>query len=258
MTGEDPPAGCTAELPTPPTPHLNETGADRIMARRNWLRIRKLHDWDISPKEAVRLQKRLAGRVVQEWDGRPVGTVGGADVSFPSRREAIAAFCVLSFPDFRILEYAVGKSPVTFPYVPGLLSFREIPALLAVMREIETGPDVIICDAHGFAHPRRMGLASHLGILIDTPTIGCAKSRLFGEHDAPGRRKGSRVSLREPDGAVIGRVVRTRTGVKPLYVSVGNRVDLDTAVRIVLECCTRFRLPEPARTAHRLAGGWIP
>jgi deoxyribonuclease V len=225
---------------------------------RSWLRVRKLHRWDLSPKEAVRLQRSLTGRVVPVWDGRSVRAVGGADVSFPSRREAAAAFCVLSFPGFEILEYAVKKSPVAFPYVPGLLSFREIPALLAAMREVETAPDVIICDAQGLAHPRGMGLAAHLGILIDTPTIGCAKSRLFGEHDEPGQRKGQHVPLRGPDGSVIGRVVRTRTAVRPVYVSIGNRVDLDTSVRIVLDCCTSFRLPEPARAAHRLAGGWEP
>lgn len=228
------------------------------MTGANWLRVRKLHGWDLTPKEAIRLQESLTDRMVPEWDGRSVRKVGGADVSFPSRHEALAAFCILSFPGFEVLEYAVKKTPVSFPYVPGLLSFREIPALLAAMRNVETEPDVIICDAQGLAHPRAMGLATHLGLLIDTPTIGCAKSRLFGEHADPGREKGSRTWLRGKGGEIIGAVVRTRTDVKPVFVSIGNRVDLETSIRIVVDCCPTYRLPETTRTAHGLAAGKLP
>lgn len=228
------------------------------MRKARWLRIRSLHSWDLSPREAVQVQQELRRYVKPRWDGRKIDTIAGADVSFPTRREAVAAFCVLSYPDLDVLGYSVQRRACEFPYVPGLLAFRELPALLGAMEEVRTEPDVIICDAQGLAHPRGMGLATHLGILIGRPTIGCAKSKLFGSFEKPGTTRGDSSPITNDEGEVIGAVLTTRTGVKPVFVSVGNLVDLETAVRVVLACCTRYRLPEPARLAHRLASNPPP
>jgi deoxyribonuclease V len=142
---------------------------------------------------------------------------------------------------------------ITFPYVPGLLAFREGPVVLAALEQVSDPPDVLLFDGQGLAHPRRLGLATHIGVLLDRPSIGCAKSRLCGEHEEPPAERGGWVPLRDGD-EVIGGVVRTRAGVRPVYVSVGHRVDLETAVSLVVACCTRYRLPEPTRRAHRAAG----
>jgi len=219
------------------------------------MKVRNFHRWDISPAEASEVQRALRELVVPVWDGRAVTTVAGADVSFPSRNEALAAVCVLSYPDLKLLECAVAKRRCTFPYVPGYLAFREIPALLEALRKIAAEPDVIICDAQGLAHPRGMGLATHLGIILDRPTVGCAKSRLFGNHHDPGRLKGDQSPLVDTDGKVIGAVLRTRSGVKPVFVSIGNQVDLKMSAELVGGCCPRYRLPETTRIAHKLAAG---
>lgn len=169
----------------------------------------------------------------------------------PERRLALASIVVLTFPERELVESSEGAAPPDFPYIPGLLSFREMPAILAAWARPTVRPDVMMCDAHGVAHPRGFGLASHLGVVLDLPTIGCAKSRLFGTHRLPAA-KGRSVPLRHPqDGSVLGAVVRTRTGVRPIYVSIGHLVDLPFAVRSVLRCARRFRLPEPTRLAHR-------
>jgi deoxyribonuclease V len=169
----------------------------------------------------------------------------------PERRLALASIVVLTFPELEVVESSEGAAPLDFPYIPGLLSFREMPAILAAWARLTVRPDVLLCDAHGVAHPRGFGLASHLGVALDLPTIGCAKSRLFGTHRLPAAAKGRSVPLRHPqDGSVLGAVVRTRTGVRPIYVSIGHLVDLPFAVRTVLRCARRFRLPEPTRLAH--------
>lgn len=183
----------------------------------------------------------------------PVRVVGGVDVSIKKER-ARAAVVLLSFPDLQPLEAATAELPVGFPYVPGLLAFREGPVVLAALERLRGRPDVLIFDAQGLAHPRRMGLATHIGVLLDQPSVGCAKSRLCGEHEEPSPERGSWVPLMSGE-ETIGAVVRTRTDVRPLYVSVGHRVDLETAVELVFSCCTRYRLPEPTRWAHRVAGG---
>jgi len=216
------------------------------------------HPWNLSPEEAIVLQQRLASQVRETPLPASPRTVGGIDVSFPDRDTALAAVVILSYPDQTPLAQATAKLPATFPYVPGLLSFRETPVVLAALEKLSEFPDVFICDAQGRAHPRRLGLASHLGLLLDHPTIGCAKSRLIGSHGQLPTAKGAQVPLYDGKEQ-IGAVVRTRTGVKPVYVSVGHRVSLVEAVEIVLTCSTRYRLPEPTRLAHQVAAGkYIP
>lgn len=218
------------------------------------MRFRSLHSWDLTPGEALEVQRRLRSSV--ETVDRLSGprTVAGVDVGFADRTTAVAAVAVLGFPGLETLEEVWVRRPVDFPYVPGLLSFREVPAVLAALERLSRAPDLILCDAHGFAHPRRFGLACHLGLVTDRPAVGVAKSRLVGRHRDPASERGSRCDLVDGD-EVIGAVVRTRTAVRPVYVSVGHRVGLDTAVDLVLRCTTRYRLPEPTRRADRLASG---
>jgi deoxyribonuclease V len=213
------------------------------------------HPWDLSVAEARALQLRLAEKVVAEttFDPSAVRTVAGVDVGFRDK-VAQAAVVVLSFPDLEPLEYALGRAPVTFPYVPGLLTFREGPSVLNALEKLAIWPDLFLFDGHGLAHPRRFGLAAHMGVILDRASIGCAKSRLTGSHDEPGQAVGDWVPLRDCD-ETIGAVVRSRAKVKPLYVSVGHRVDLPTSIDLVLHCTRGYRLPETTRFAHRVAGG---
>jgi deoxyribonuclease V len=177
--------------------------------------------------------------------------VAGADVSTEGDR-AFATVAVLDFPGLSVVEVQGFEAPLEFPYVPGLLAFREIPSVAGALRKVETAVDAVILDAQGLAHPRRMGLASHIGLFLDVPTVGCAKSLLVGKFEEPGPKKGDATDLVHR-GEVVGRVVRTRERVSPVYVSVGNGIDLDSAVELVLACCTRYRLPEPTRQAHNAA-----
>lgn len=211
------------------------------------------HRWDLSPKEAVALQRELAARVREQALPAPPRTIAGVDMSVRDRAVR-AAVAVLSFPELAVIERAVWEGPVEFPYVPGLLSFREIPAVLRALAQLSALPDLIMADAQGRAHPRRIGLASHLGVLLDHPVIGVAKSRLTGTYAEPGPGRGATSPLLDGEEQ-IGAVLRTRAGVGPLFVSVGHRVTLDDAVRLTLVCATRFRLPEPTRQAHRLSRG---
>jgi deoxyribonuclease V len=211
------------------------------------------HPWAVSLEEARRIQTSLRERVEVEDRLGPVATVAGVDVGFEDgNRITRAAVAVLSFPDLGLITSAIARQPTSFPYVPGLLSFREIPAVLAALDQLSELPDLILCDGQGYAHPRRFGIASHLGVLLDRPTIGVAKTRLTGEHDPPPAARGGWVPLRDGD-EVIGAVLCTRPGVKPVYVSIGHRVCLATAIGYTLRCLTRFRLPETTRWAHRLA-----
>jgi deoxyribonuclease V len=211
------------------------------------------HPWDLSTDEARALQEHLAGKVVATTSFEPTAlrTVAGVDVGLRCNI-ARAAVVVLRFPELEPVEYATTQAPVSFPYVPGFLAFREAPSVLAALERLETWPDLFIFDAHGLAHPRRLGLACHMGVILDSPSIGCAKSRLVGSHDVPGNRFGDWVPLTD-EGEIIGAVVRSRPGVRPIYVSVGHRVDLETAVGMVLRCTRGFRLPETTRYAHRAA-----
>ncbi len=210
--------------------------------------------WNVTPAEGIEIQKRLRPLVRRSWDARAIGLVAGADVHFPSRGSARAAIAVLSYPSLDIVDWSVFEGPCAFPYVPGLLSFREIPPLLEALRALRAAPDCVLCDGHGVAHPRGLGLASHFGLVTGIPAIGCAKSPLFGRFDEPGPNRGSESAVMDPAGKRIGSVLRTRDRTRPLYVSIGHLVSLRKAVSIVLACADRFRIPEPLRAAHRLAG----
>jgi len=218
------------------------------------MEFKALHPCDLNPKHAIALQKQLADRVLLESSlPEPVNTVAGVDVSYKKwGRLFYAAVVVLDYESMTVLEAITASGECNFPYVPGLLSFRELPVLLQAFKKLETVPDVILVDAQGFAHPRRLGLASHLGLWLDLPTIGCAKSRLCGAHEEPGLEKGCWMPLLD-GGEEIGRVVRTRARVKPLYVSPGHKVGFDGAMEIALHCSRGYRLPEPTRQAHLLS-----
>jgi deoxyribonuclease V len=204
-----------------------------------------------TPREAVAEQRVLATRIVRT--GRPrVSTVLGVDTSVRAGH-VHAAVCLYSFPGLELLASATAVRPVEFPYIPGLLTYRELPALREAYRSLAGVPDVLLVDGHGLAHPRRCGIASHLGLVFDRPSIGCAKSLLVGEHRAPGPRRGACTRLVHR-GEVVGSCLRTRTGVSPIYVSIGHRIGLAEAVRLVLACARGKRLPEPIRAADRLAG----
>jgi deoxyribonuclease V len=219
------------------------------------MRIRHRHRWDVTAAEAIALQQELRGEVIAVDRFSRVDTVAGVDVGFEERGAVTrAAVAVLSFPELKLREYAIARRPTEFPYVPGLLSFREIPAVLDALQRLERLPDMLLCDGQGRAHPRRFGIACHLGVLTDLPAIGVAKSRLVGAHAPLDETKGAQQPLYDK-GEVIGTVLRTRHGVRPLYISVGHRVALDTAVDYVLRCTTRYRLPETTRAAHKLASG---
>lgn len=210
------------------------------------------HRWNVTPTQAVAIQRRLADRVAVKGLIPNARWIGGADAAF-TRDGAIcvAAALVWDALDHVVVEEAVAVRPVRFPYVPGLLSFRELPALLAALRKLRRTPDVIFFDGQGLAHPRRMGLASHAGLILDHPTLGCAKSLLVGSFRMPARHAGDATPLTD-GGDRIGAVVRTRDDVKPVFVSVGHRLSLNEAVRLVLMCRTRYRLPEPTRLADQL------
>jgi deoxyribonuclease V len=218
------------------------------------LKTKSLHRWDVTPAQAREIQEKLAGRVISEDRlKKRISYVAGVDVGFEDGGATTrAALAVLSFPDLQLYEYAVARLPTAFPYVPGLLSFREAPAALQALKTIRQVPDLLLCDGQGLAHPRRFGLACHIGLLAGIPTIGVAKTRLVGEHGELPTEKGSRIDLLHK-GERIGMVVRTRDAVKPVYVSVGHKVSLETAVNYVLRCTTKYRLPETTRWADRIA-----
>lgn len=211
------------------------------------------HSWRLTPRQAVELQSRLKSKVITADRVGRVRHVAGTDVGFErGGRVTRAAVAVLTFPALELADYAVVRKPTRFPYVPGLLSFREIPALLSALAMLNVRPDLVLCDGQGLAHPRRCGLASHLGLVSGLPTIGVAKSRLIGIHDEPPQRRGAWMPLRD-DGETIGAVVRSRAHVRPIFVSSGHRVSLKTAIAFTMACVTRFRLPETTRWAHHLA-----
>lgn len=224
------------------------------MKARGMGKSRSLHEWRLSPKEAVELQERLRPKVIYRGAVRPLRWVAGVDVAYKDGgARARAAVVVCRWPEMEVLEERVAEEPVRFPYVPGLLSFREAPAALAALSKLSHPIDCLLVDGQGRAHPRRFGLACHLGLWIGRPTIGCAKSRLYGRVSSPGPEKGSREPLLDADGEVLGAAVTTRDRCKPLYVSVGHRVSLEEAVEIVLACCRRTKHPEPLRLADRLS-----
>jgi deoxyribonuclease V len=217
------------------------------------MKTHTLHRWDVEPSEARKIQDSLAFQVVKRDTFTSISKVCGVDVSFKGGT-ASAACVVMSFPDLEVLAHSTHSTPVRFPYIPGLLSFREIPPLLHALETLHVDPDLIIADGQGIAHTRALGLASHLGLLLDTPTIGCAKSRLVGSYEEPGEERFDWEYLYNGDD-VIGAVLRTRRGVKPVFVSIGHRIALHSAMYYVSRCCMKYRITEPVRVAHRLAGG---
>ena len=218
-----------------------------------------LHSWTLEPGEAIKVQAALRERLVLAWDGRELRTVGGVDVSVKGET-ARAAIVVLSYPELEPIEDVIADAPLVFPYIPGLLTFREGPAILAAWQRLGTVPDFLMFDGQGIAHPRGIGIAAQMGLWLKRPSIGVAKSWLYGVYTAPGSQRGDAAELRDKHDPtrVIGQVLRTRSGVKPVYVSPGHLIDVPHSVELVLACCTRYRLPEPTRRAHQVAGGLNP
>src|SRR5215475_9291343 len=211
-----------------------------------------LHSWDLTPTEAIDVQKRLRGMVRLQPLARTVNTIAGADISYNKFSDTVyAGIVVLSLPDLRVIESAGVRTVSKFPYVPGLLSFREVPPLLEAWEKLKTKPDVLMLDGQGIAHPRRFGIACHIGVLLDWPTVGCAKSILVGKYGELGLEAGSRSALIDK-GEQVGVALRTKNKVAPVYVSPGHLIDLDSAVDLVLRSTTKYRLPETTRQAHLL------
>ncbi len=217
------------------------------------MKVPDLHDWEMSPRDALALQKELAAQVgLRNKLPDPVATVAGVDVSYEKHgHHFFAGVVVLSLPSLEIIEQARAVGESTFPYVPGLLSFRELPLVIEAFRRLHTVPDAVLVDGQGLAHPRGLGMACHLGLWLGLPTVGCAKSRLCGTHPEPGPLRGDSVPLVLGE-KTVGAVLTTRSNVKPLYISPGHLVDIPAAVSLVLSCCSRYRLPEPTRLAHLL------
>lgn len=218
------------------------------------MKINQRHSWALTVEEAIAIQEQLQGEVITEDQLKePIQYVAGVDMGFEEDGTiSRAAVAVLSFPDLQVQETGIARRPTTFPYIPGFLSFREIPAILDVLEKLTLTPDIILCDGQGIAHPRRFGIACHLGVLVDIPAIGVAKSLLIGKHQELPEERGAWQPLihkRE----TIGAVLRTRVGVKPLYVSPGHRISLPTAIDYVLRCTPKYRLPETTRIADKLA-----
>ena len=219
------------------------------------MKVERLHHWQVSINEALDIQLRLAARVSRVSEVATPRFIAGVDISATKAQGmATGAVVILSYPELRLVETEIVNEKLNFPYIPGLLSFRESPLVLAACEKLTVAPDLVLVDGQGVAHPRRMGLASHLGLFLDAPTIGCAKSRLCGRHEELGAEPGSYAELVD-NGEIIGAVLRTKPGVSPLYISIGHKVDLQTAIHWVLECCRGYRLPEPTRLAHLAAGG---
>ena len=210
------------------------------------------HRWSVTTRQAIAIQQRLAERVRERPPRKELHLVAGVDAAFSrDGNSCIAGVVLWDSLEHEVIERHVAVRRLTFPYVPGLLSFREAPAVIGALRKLRVRPDALICDGHGRAHPRRCGLACHLGVLSGLSTVGCAKSRLVGEYREPRAERGASSRLMH-EGQIVGHVLRTRTGVKPVFVSVGHEIDLAAAVNLVLHCATRFRLPEPTRLADRL------
>ncbi len=219
------------------------------------MQYQDLHPWNVTPQEARQLQNDLRHQVVPVDQFDTIKTVAGVDIGLKNNI-ALASVVVLNFPDLQVVDGVVAESHVSFPYIPGFLSFREIPPLLVAFARLQTEPDLVIVDGQGIAHPRRFGLASHLGLILDKPTIGCAKSRLCGQYTEPDTEKGAYTYLLDKD-ETIGAALRTRTNVSVVYVSIGHRISLDSARKFTIACCPRFRLPETTRYAHKAASGKI-
>jgi deoxyribonuclease V len=215
------------------------------------MKANALHPWQVTTHEAIAIQKRLRTQVITDSTVDAIHYVAGADIATSKDSpKAYAGVVVLSYPTLEVVEERGIEDEVTFPYIPGLLAFREGPALIKVFEQLTTEPDVIVFDGQGLAHPRGMGIATHMGLVFDKPSIGCAKSLLFGRYQEPDHEKGAWADLRDPQGHLIGAVVRSKPKTTPIFVSIGHRIDLPTAIRILIECTRGVRIPEPTRLAH--------
>jgi len=213
------------------------------------------HPWNLNSSQARELQTRLSNEVIRHNCSRDFKLIAGIDVSVSRfSRSGRAAVVVLDYRSLELCEVSAVEGAIDFPYIPGLLSFREAPLALRAWKGLRSHPDLLMVDGQGIAHPRRLGIASHLGLLLNIPSIGCAKSRLIGTHSSLPEKAGSYRLLRE-NNEIIGAAVRTKQSTRPIYVSIGHRIDLDTAISLVLRCCRRYRLPQPTRMAHIAAGG---
>lgn len=218
------------------------------------MKFQPLHKWNLPPSEAVELQKQLSYEVITTDDfEKPIKTVAGIDLGYDLHTNICrAAAVVLKFPELELIESSETFMPIQFPYVPGLLSFRETPAAIAVLEKLETLPDLILCDGQGLAHPRRFGIACHIGIITNLPTIGVAKSVLVGKFKTPGETRGSTAPMIHR-GEEVGVALRTRNKVQPVYISIGHKISLETAIKYVLDCAPKYRLPETTRLADKMA-----
>ncbi len=220
------------------------------------MEVKHLHPWHLTSPEAKNIQETLAKKVIREDTSLNISTVCGVDVGFGKEGKAHAACVVMSYPVLEVIDYITVNTTVDFPYIPGLLSFREIPSFIPALERLKIEPDLILCDGHGIAHPRRFGIASHLGLLLDKPVVGCAKSKLIGTYHEPDNKRGSYEYLYH-SGEIIGAVMRTRSGVKPVFISIGHKLSLKRALDLILHCCTKYRIPEPIRCAHMKASDGV-
>lgn len=219
------------------------------------MQLQQLHSWNLNPSQAQDIQRKLAVLVSKNGETFLPKFIAGVDISATNHQEiATGAVVLLSYPQLTLLDVVVAEQRINFPYIPGLLSFRELPLVIDAYQKLSVMPDLILVDGQGIAHPRRFGLASHLGLLLDVPSIGCAKSRLCGSHEPVEDAIGSLAELKEGE-EVIGVALRTKERVKPLYVSIGHKIDLKTAIFWVMQCCRGYRIPEPTRLAHLAAKG---
>lgn len=219
----------------------------------NTSHYRKLHEWDLDPKDAIKVQKELREKLIfKEFEGEPE-VVAGVDLSFPSKREGLAVIVLLEYPSMRVIKYVSERVEINFPYIPGLLVFREGPAFLKAWEKLDIKPDVVVFDGQGIAHPRGIGIASHMGLFIELPTIGVAKSRLYGWHEEIPDEYWARSPLRDRSGRVIGYAVRTKSGGKPIYISPGHLMDVESSYRLIKKMSIPGkRIPEPTRIADAL------
>ncbi|MCX6012601.1 MAG: deoxyribonuclease V [Chloroflexi bacterium] len=223
----------------------------------NFVNIKNLHEWIVPIQQAIEIQYKLASQVICRDIINDVRFIGGVDISVKKGiKVATAAIVILEYPGLKLVDSITVQNEVRFPYIPGLLSFREIPVLLPAFKQLSIQPDLILVDGQGIAHPRRIGLASHLGLFLNIPTIGCAKSRLCGNHTDVPDAAGS-YSMLTDEEEIIGVVLRTKVNTKPIYVSVGHKISLNSAVKWVIDCCKGYRLPEPTRLAHMAANGHL-
>jgi deoxyribonuclease V len=217
------------------------------------MKFSQLHPWNVTPAEAIKIQNTLKGKVSQKSEFESLKTVAGVDIGIKGDN-AKAAVVVLSYPELEPLEESVIEQPIEFEYIPGLLSFRESPSIIAAFEKLSVEPDLVMVDGQGIAHPRRFGIASHLGLILNKPTIGCAKSRLWGRYKEPNAKAGSFEYLYDKQ-EIIGAALRTRDNVSVVYVSIGHLIDLQASIKYVLSCCKDYRMPEPTRLAHQVASG---